>query len=51
MGCQGSLSQLLAKDEVSQNTHQVIESIESFCTLELCPGVLVAWMYAAALEH
>jgi hypothetical protein len=50
-GCCGNLYQLLAKDEVSQNTHQVIESVVSFCWLELRPEVLFAWMFAAVLER
>ncbi len=50
-GCCGSLPQLLAKDEVSQNAYQVIESIVSLCPLLLHSDVLFAWLYAAALEH
>jgi hypothetical protein len=50
-GCRGSLSQLLTKDEVSKNTHRVVESIVSLCPLELHCDVLFAWLYTAALEH
>ena len=50
-GCHGSLSLFLLKDEVSQNTHQVVESIVSLCPLELQSDVLFAWLYTAALER
>ncbi len=50
-GCCRGLSQVLAKDEVSQNTHQVIESVVSLCSLESRPDVLFAWLFTAVCER